>query len=423
MRQLYHDILLLFLITYLVSGQSLDTKCETGPISQKTWTDLKIDSYLSDGKSWNNSTLEEYAKSVRANNFRCGIGQQCMIGQICSPVQAPDWHVLYAVQEWNLRMNLLYKISAFAIDIVKESTSALLSDLTEPDSGPRSLMTSAVFVGLFASLTGLVALAIASVSPASIAVEFFASSALLSTGAVVILPDIAPMISTRPERQEFVSVCVINPSLATIGYVISKWGLEYHRNLNEWVKNLLQAPMNSPGGLMSILEGGKFFLSQPTISVEQLLDGYRDVLLARVVVAVLRGKNAFITRGKDLCTGKGPNGADVGSDQLSWCDKSGVMMRIVTAKGDKASQKIYASEIIAAKYGFSTELLTTSSWNCQQKYGMGKDPYRNKPLPNDIHAECVINLPVCDCTRIDIQKARQEHGLVVACRGVGFLPI
>lgn len=42
-----------------------------------------------------------------------------MIGQICSPVEGPAWHVLFAVQEWNLRMNVLYKVSAFAIDIVK----------------------------------------------------------------------------------------------------------------------------------------------------------------------------------------------------------------------------------------------------------------------------------------------------------------
>lgn len=77
--------------------------------------------------------------------------------------------------------------------------------------------------------------------------------------------------------------------LATIGYQISLWGLRYHRNLDDWVKNILQAPMSSPGGLIEILKGGKFFERQ-TISVEQLLDGYRDVLEARVVVAVLRAK-------------------------------------------------------------------------------------------------------------------------------------
>lgn len=54
------------------------------------------------------------------------------------------------------------------------------------------------------------------------------------------------------------------------------------------------------------------------------------------------------------------------------------MMRIVLAHGDKVEKDIYAGEIIAAKYGLSTELITSSSWDCQQKYGIGYDPYKNK---------------------------------------------
>lgn len=53
------------------------------------------------------------------------------------------------------------------------------------------------------------------------------------------------------------------------------------------------------------------------------------------------------------------------------------MMRVVTAHGDKVKNQIYGADIIASKYGFPTKLITTSSWNCQQKYGIGYDPYTN----------------------------------------------
>ncbi|KAH9819464.1 hypothetical protein DFH28DRAFT_956113 [Melampsora americana] len=416
MRRFHHQSLGLLIISPILTVLSLESGCETGIVARQTWSDMNIDSYLSNGTNWGNLTLAEYAKTVRANNFRCGIGQQCLVGQVCSPVESPAWHVLYAIQEFNLRMNLLYKVSAFAIDIVKETTSAIISDLTKPDTSPRVVMAAASLIGLIASLTGLSSLLIAAVSVEIIEVQLLSTLNLILASAVVVLPDVAPAVSARPERKEFVS-------LATIGHHISKWGLEYHQHLDTWIKNVLKAPMSSPGGLIDIIKGGTFFLRNQTTSVQQILDGYREVLEARVIVAVLRAKNAFITRGNDLCTGKGPNGADVGSSRLSWCDKSGVMMRIVLAHGDKVEKDIYAGEIIAAKYGLSTELITSSSWECQQKYGMGYDPYKTEPLPNDIHAECVINLPVCDCTRTDIQKARQDHGLAVACRGVGFLPI
>lgn len=101
------------------------------------------------------------------------------------------------------------------------------------------------------------------------------------------------------------------------------------------------------------------------------------------------------------------------------------MMNIVKAKGTKTDNKWYNARVIADKYGISTEYLVTQSLNCFQKYkAFNYDPYQNGTLPLDVNAECVANLPVCDCTDPAIQKARRKgHSTTRACREQGKLPI
>lgn len=65
------------------------------------------------------------------------------------------------------------------------------------------MITAAIFIGLFASVTGLAAFFMAVVG-----IGNFALLPLFLTGDTVVLSDIAPAISERPERQEFVSVRV-----------------------------------------------------------------------------------------------------------------------------------------------------------------------------------------------------------------------
>lgn len=67
-------------------------------------------------------------------------------------------------------------------------------------------MAAAAFIGLFASLTGLSSLLIAAISVEIIEVQLLSTLNLVLAGAVVVLPDVAPAVSTRPERKEFVSV-------------------------------------------------------------------------------------------------------------------------------------------------------------------------------------------------------------------------
>jgi hypothetical protein len=47
------------------------------------------------------------------------------------------------------------------------------------------------------------------------------------------------------------------------------------------------------------------------------------------------------------------------------------MMSIVRGdrNGDGFDPTIFRAPLVEAKYGFTTDYLTTSSWECQQKYG------------------------------------------------------
>jgi hypothetical protein len=106
------------------------------------------------------------------------------------------------------------------------------------------------------------------------------------------------------------------------------------------------------------------------------------------------------------------------------------MMNVIYADGDKAGNKIYNGVTIPDKYGVTVEYMTTQSENCQQKFGgFSHDPYVDqcvmiqfhllwlnkkkitqeslgklmtnyhlscqRPLPSDINADCIFNLPVC----------------------------
>lgn len=50
------------------------------------------------------------------------------------------------------------------------------------------------------------------------------------------------------------------------------------------------------------------------------------------------------------------------------------MMNVIQVKGNKARPNIYGGHQVLAKYDFTAELLTTTAWSCQQKYGNVVEP-------------------------------------------------
>ncbi|MBW0461132.1 hypothetical protein O181_000847 [Austropuccinia psidii MF-1] len=180
----------------------------------------------------------------------------------------------------------------------------------------------------------------------------------------------------------------------------------------------------TPAGMYGVLKDGVFLQQSMEKTQFNLQSKFSQVIKLKLLAAILRAQNVFITRGSDPCKHGGTNGAFSGKNVLSYCGKDKVMMNIVKAKGSKTHMKIFGASTIEGKYGFSTEFLTESAWKCQTKYGKYQyDPYEKSPLPSDINADCLFNLPVCDCTRKDIEKRRADGIRTVTACLQGGVPI
>lgn len=78
--------------------------------------------------------LEDFTFLNKVTNFVCGLGENCLAGQQCSPFQAQLWFTLYGLQEWNLYVNSLYEAVTAAITQVREISSDMINDfLVDPD--------------------------------------------------------------------------------------------------------------------------------------------------------------------------------------------------------------------------------------------------------------------------------------------------
>ena len=99
-------------------------------------------------------------------------------------------------------------------------------------------------------------------------------------------------------------------------------------------------------------------------------------------------------------------------------------MNIVLAGEKDKEEPVYNAGMVAQKYGLSTELLTTTAWRCQQKYGVYRHPtVVNATEPYDTSSDCLFNLPVCDLTDPKYLDKKHHMSVVEASRKLGKLPI
>ncbi|KNZ53941.1 hypothetical protein VP01_3095g3 [Puccinia sorghi] len=184
----------------------------------------------------------------------------------------------------------------------------------------------------------------------------------------------------------------------------------------------LQKGISTEEGIYGALKNGTFLQPQATPSLVPLERSLEQIIKVQLLAAILRSHNVYITRGSDPCNKAGLNGAFPGPDILSYCGKDGVMMNIVQAgKRDKTVMNFYGSQTITSKHQFDVGFLVQSAWECQTKYGQYNfNPYHNGTVPTDVHADCLFNLPVCDCTQPGIVKARKKGVRTArACRRAG----
>lgn len=404
-----------------------DPNCIAGNLSAQTWKSLKLDDYLTNYSGGQNLTLTQYADSKGAQNFKCGIEEDCTIGQICDPVPAPDWYILLSVQEWNNCMNSVYKAVHFATSIVQGTLALMVSELTNRNMSPAAYAfdasAMAMLIASFAAvmtlgvdllfLAGYVGVLYTILS--TFGIISVTSGALASNGFTI-----SSLLSKAPEdKKSFIA-------WGDIGNVFSQWESGMHSKISNTTQTVINAPISSPQGISGVLKNGVFLYDTQPKTTADLQTEYATVIQARSLNLVLRSMGAYITRGGEKCDGKGPNGAREGDEYLSYCTPDKIMMNIVLAKGDKTENKIHNAKMIAAKFGFTTEYLVNQSWICQSKYKKFEyDPYQDSPLPSDPNQECIINMPVCDLSDIRIDKARKgkHHSTTKACRVQGGLPI
>ncbi|KAI8445605.1 hypothetical protein BY996DRAFT_4592819 [Phakopsora pachyrhizi] len=392
----FYIFLLSSLMRYLVIGSSSSDECDSGKISPDTWKEKKIDEQLANFPSGKKLSLEAFASFVGYDGFRCGIGEDCLAGQICSPVKAPYWQVLVAAQEWNFYINRVYQAFSFSVATVKGTMAEMISDLTEPDEVPATIMTADVCLGIYVLTIGLSALLIMPSPMTAVVTPFFRTSLLGGVATYISLPELATYYSSRPQKSEFVTVS----QLSTISSEISEWENETHQRINKNLNEIINdKPIVSSGGLNEILANGTFFTNSSMFDTTHIFNNYRKVIQIRSLVSILRSKGAFIIQGESDCDGPGKDGMDIKENHLSWCDSSKKMTKIVFAHGSKIKRKIKGANLIAYKYGYSTKFLTISSLECQKKYGVGADLYKNGTVPMDSSADCLVNLPVCNLTR------------------------
>ncbi|KAG0149552.1 hypothetical protein CROQUDRAFT_713842 [Cronartium quercuum f. sp. fusiforme G11] len=271
------------------SNSHKDPNCIAKTLSVETWKELKLDQYLSNYPGGQNITLPQYADSKGEQNFKCGIEEDCNVGQICDPVPAPDWYILLSVQEWNNCMNSVYKAVHFATSVVQGTMALMISELADRNMPPAAwafdISTLAVLIAALAAVLslGVDLLFLAGyVGVLSIFLTWFAGISVISGVLGTSGYSLSNLLGQAPpDKREFVK-------WGEIGNVFSDWESGMHSKISNTTQTVLNAPISSPDGISSVVKGGAFLYSRQTKTTAELQTEYTTVIQARSLVLVLR---------------------------------------------------------------------------------------------------------------------------------------
>ncbi|EHS63213.1 uncharacterized protein PGTG_21364 [Puccinia graminis f. sp. tritici CRL 75-36-700-3] len=398
-------------------------------LSPQLWDQLHLDDFLKNYPGIQSISVQEFARQNGAQNFHCGIGEKCNIGELCYPVKGLAWYSLFAIQEFNLFMNSVYKAVGTTMDLVRFTTASLLGDLIKPADKSKhhhEMLWFDTFMFLTAITISLSFGLLVSMSALTADSTWFTVGALskyigAASGATFTGFAIGNMVHRSTERKPESAF----DYWSQFAFYFSQCQTQMQQGITDSLRQTLDQGIAKPGtnSLADLFAHGAFLSPRAKKTSPEIEAALKDVTQIRALVILLRSMNAFITRGSEPCRGRGINGAWDERDHLSFCGPDNVMMNIVLARGDKVEKTIYNAQSIGVKYSISTEYLTTSAWKCQSQHGMYFDPYERSALPTDPNADCLVNLPVCDCTRQDIQDEIKKSGIIGACRKLGQLKI
>ncbi|KAA1124437.1 hypothetical protein PGTUg99_032548 [Puccinia graminis f. sp. tritici] len=403
-------------------SDTLPEHCKLKPLTPQTWATLQLDNYLQKYPGGANMTLSQYAASQGVPNFQCGIGNTCDAGQPCYPVAPPDWYILFAVQQWNVKMNTMRSAIAYAMNFVKSTMATLFAalvpaiDTYQLDrmklnfgvNGAMTMCSNTVLLDLFSLFHNFQD----ATGDAFNIINNIMGAAMSIAGGLIPSPD-------PPEGRQREGF--------NLWAHLEKQMTGYEELLTTKLSNetsiVETSGISTEKGIYGQLRNGNYIKPIQSIFLPIVEDDIKNVTIAISLVKILRTLDAFVTIGQEVCNKDGKDGAFEGDNVLSYCDRQGTMFNIIRVKEKKESMEFSNAWAIENRFGYSTQLLTNASWTCQQKYGGFEPfPYKNLTLPRDVLADCIINLPVCDCRDPKIKKQIRKHGVVEACRRAG-LPI
>ncbi|MBW0481407.1 hypothetical protein O181_021122 [Austropuccinia psidii MF-1] len=402
--------------------------CEPHPLTPALWAKLDMNKYLDTYPHGNSLDLEQYAAHVGAVDFQCGVGRVCNPNQLCESVYGKDWYALVAAQNWNNFVNTLYQASGDAFDVVSDVLPTMLIDFEKDNARtPRhytaciSLLSNwissfpASLFKAYGPIPGSIWMSWGTVSWLIIVMTLFQLTAFGWVETLVLVGDGEDRFTRSSD----------------LTWMLGQAQHAVQGAISNVTHNILSYGISTDKGLASVNRDGIFLSASPVVDRETLQKEYEKVLKLKTLVKIWRIQNVFIVRGADPCTQEGVNGAFSDPNRLSYCGEDSIMMSIVRGEvhGNSFEPHIYRASLVESKYGFTTEYLTTKSWQCQKKYNVFDfDPYehRNATTYIDPHMqeECIVNIPVCDCTKPDMISALKNGvPLTKACREIDGLPI
>ncbi|CAH7686048.1 hypothetical protein BY996DRAFT_4579052 [Phakopsora pachyrhizi] len=397
----------------------LQSGCDPLPLTQETWNFLNMTDYLAEYPGGHNLSVKEYAAKLEVKNFKCGISQWCNAGQMCYPAKDLNWYALFAIQEWNERMNVFYMAIGYAITLIRSSLLSLISSLF-PQPNNLKLFSQKVHFAMGGSIAGLIATTLLMIPPwlglPSVTISWLAGITMIIAGGATFTSAFANFHDAPVDAFS---------AWSEIVYQITACQEKFQEKIQNETQTVLNSGISSPGGIGSIIRDGTFLDIKKFVSAEQIEANLRKETMRRSLSVMLKSMNAFVTVGSDPCTGRGKNGAWVGNDVLSYCSPNGTMFNVLTTspKSHHSHQDIPNAKVLEPQFGITAEYITQNSFECHQnRTKITEAPPFNATQTSTMEVEnmsCVIDLPVCDCRSLKFQQRKKKVGTVRACREAG----
>lgn len=418
--------------------QGTNADCTVYPLDQSTWQRLGWDDYLRNYPNGTTLTPEAYAASKGAMNFRCAIGTNCNIGQLCSPVKAPDWYILYATQNANTYLNTLYEVTGEALSFTQRTIASVWNDLFPSVVDHTDLMTAFVAgtVGAGVLAAGLLYLLFIPDVSLLFTAPLFAVMEVVSMPFTYMM--LGALLATLVGQLAFSHSDLRGPTQTEefelwtqFNYRLTQWQEETQRVVANTTAMVFHTAISSGSNysLSNFLANGTFLNPMNRKNTFELQVDLKNITNSIAISKLLQSMNAFVTISND----PNPSKKWRSKDRLSYLSPNGTLMNIirVVPGDDEAINDFKNGHVLFEKYGVSTEYIATNSFECQQRFGIQK---ANTSHIANLNAKvptfaldpsvCMFDLPVCDLRDSEAQTLKRKHKRTVnICRKVFGLPI